>query len=157
MLVDTDMRRPQLARMLGRRRSGDPGLSEHLAGQAALDDVIQKDEISGVHYIPAGGTPANPAVLLDSPHFGEFLEELRTRYERILFDTPPIGPTSDALHLVPHIDGILVVARAESTSKHALLAALKRLRQIQAPLLGMVLNGAVAERKGNYGYYAYRY
>lgn len=155
LLLDADMRRPRLARHLGDNATRTPGLAEVLSGQATIDEAIHQDATSGVFYMPAGKPPPNPGLLLESPACKELLTQARAQFDFVLFDTPPILATSDALHLASGIDGFLLVIRAEQTHKKAVLGALKRMESVNARGTGVILNGAAVRRSAYGGYYYY--
>lgn len=155
LLIDTDLRRPRMARMFGARTSGQKGLADVLQGQCTFEEALHTDPVSGLHYLSAGKPPPNPALLLESSTFSELLASVREQYDFVFLDTPPVLATSDALHLVKNIDGFILVARAERTHRKAFLGALKRLETAGAKCRGVVLNDASARRAGYGGYYYY--
>lgn len=157
LIVDTDMRRSKLSAQF-KQRKGRQGLSAVLAGQADVDEVLVHDEVTGVDFIPAGAAPANPALLLDSKAFADLMRAMRERYRYIIIDTPPLGASSDALHLVPSCDAFILVARAEQTQKQGFKNSIKQLSVVNASVFGKILNGANFGRSAKYyGYYGYRY
>ncbi len=152
LVIDADLRRPSLNKMFGLPKNA-VGLTQFLGGHSSLEEVIQKDEKTGVYTLPAGSTPANPAQLLTSNAFRDLLNKLAGEFDRIFIDTPPCGATSDALQIGPLMDGYLLVARSEKTPTRALAGALKQLSIINANLLGIVLNdSSVSLSHGSYGY-----
>jgi Mrp family chromosome partitioning ATPase len=82
----------------------------------------------------------NPTQVINNPRFAEMLDELRRRYDRVFIDSPPIGAVSDALHLIPKVDGVLYVVRFNVVSARNAAACLARLRDAGAPMLSAVLN-----------------
>ena len=161
LLIDTDMRRSRIAAQFGlSKRQVKNGLSQVLTQQCTLDEALIKDEKTSVTILPAGPIPANPALLLDSDAFRDLLAHARETYRYIIIDTPPLAASSDALHLAPHADAFVVVARSQKTHKRTLHNALRQLSVVQAPVLGLVLNGISFKRGGayyGYGYYGYGY
>ena len=88
----------------------------------------------------------------------ELLAEMKRHYDTVIFDSPPILPVADGLVLAQQLDGVLVVVRAGQTSRHALRHALRSLTNVEAPILGMVLNYQTHKKGGGYGYsYGYGY
>lgn len=155
LLVEADMRRPRLAGSFKAR--GDIGLSNALVGTEPVDRFVQKTEVPNLDLLACGPVPPNPAELLHTPRFFELLNDLKTRYDTIIFDSPPILPVADALVLAQEVDGVLVIVRAGQTSRHALRHAVRSLSAVEAPILGMVLNYQV-HKSGGYGYgYGYGY
>ena len=161
LLIDTDMRRSRITEQFGLKRDRDrKGLSHVLTEQSTLQDVLIQDQHSHVVVLPAGAVPANPALLLDSDAFKALIIQARKEYRYIVIDTPPLAASSDALHLAPHADAFVLVARSQKTHKRTMHSALKQLSMVHAPLFGLVLNGISFKRGGayyGYGYYGYRY
>ena len=86
------------------------------------------------------------------------LDEMKRRYDTVIFDSPPLLPVADGLVLAQQLDGVLIVVRAGQTSRHALRHALRGLNTVEAPILGMVLNFQTHRKGGGYGYsYGYGY
>jgi capsular exopolysaccharide synthesis family protein len=136
VLVEADLRRPSLAS----RIEPQPvvGLAELLAEQTELEHVLI--EVSGfpIHVLPAGEPPGEPVRLLASDALGGLMGLLADRYRRIVIDTPPIVPYTDADLVGRFGDGVLIVARAGRTRRGQLVQALGSVTS--APLLGVLLN-----------------
>lgn len=159
LLIDTDMRRSRITSQFGIKRRKDlHGLSEVLNGQCELKDALILDDKTGVHVLPAGPTPANPALLLDSAAFGQLMEYAQSHFKYVIIDTPPLAASSDALHLAGHADAFILIARSQRTHKRMLQSSLRQLTMVKAPLFGVILNGMTHKNSGTYyGYYGYRY
>lgn len=159
LIIDTDMRRSRISEQFGHKRNRDrQGLTHVLNQMCSFEDAVVHDEVSGVDILPAGAVPANPAMLLDSDGFVQLLDKARAEYRYVVIDTPPLGASSDVLHLSSHADAFLLVARSHRTHKSALQSALRQLNVVKAPVLGFVLNSISLKRGGSYyGYYGYRY
>ena len=138
LLVDCDLRRPTAAEKLGCSLS--PGLSEFLAGQNQPDTFIRQE--AGFHLITSGRVPPNPLELLSSPRFGRLLKRLRSSYDYILLDLPPVGEVGDALAVSRQADGLLMVVRKDKCDRNSLTAALNKLALVNVKILGMVFNGS---------------
>jgi capsular exopolysaccharide synthesis family protein len=150
LLLDADMRRP----MVHRAKSMEDarlGLAALMTGEATLEDVIEVQD-DGLHIIPSGTVPPNPLELLSSNKFRELLNKLHNHYEVIIIDSAPALAVSDALVVAQLADAQLCVIRADATPYQAAEQAVKRLRRVNAPLLGCVLN-QVAPGGGGYGKY----
>jgi capsular exopolysaccharide synthesis family protein len=144
LLVDADLRRPQLSALVRARR--EPGLADLIAGGGRPEDAVQT-LTAELSLLPAGTPVArNPADLLSTESFRALLARLRGTYDRIVFDTPPVGAVADALVLAPLVDGVLVVARAGKVTRDAVARVLERLTQARGRVLGIVLNRARPER-----------
>ncbi|TRX57216.1 GumC family protein [Thalassomonas sp. M1454] len=154
IIIDTDLRKPKVAKNF--KLSG-PGLSDYIAGNVSLDDCIKHDEQGNVDVITAGTLPPNPQELLASNQFKTLINELKTRYQKILIDTPPILAVSDAMIVAKQADTLVYVVRASSTKESQIKASLKRLQQSNIRLGGVVLNQVDLQKAMDYeefsGYY----
>ena len=160
LLVDTDMRRPRLHQSLLPGRSFQRGLSHLLVidriDDTELDGVIQHTDIPGLDVLPCGQRPPNPAELLLTERFKEILQQLEGRYDRVLLDSPPLALLNDAVVLSRLSDGVVMVAQAGSTSIDDVKRCARMVRDVDAPILGVILNN-VSRADGNYYYYNYYY
>ncbi len=157
LLIDADMRKPTIAKRFG-LPAFQPGLANYLAETESLDDCIFRDEQSGVDIMPAGTIPLNPLELLSSPRLTALLTELRSRYQKIIIDTPPVHAVSDALVLARLSDAVVMVVKADHTRSGLVQLSLSKLVNAHARVVGVVLNDLDlknAERYGSYGYYQY--
>jgi capsular exopolysaccharide synthesis family protein len=155
VLVDCDLRRPQVAARLGIEPRA--GLDAVLMSQAEVDDaLIEVDVGEGrLQVLACTKPPPNPARMVGSAALGSLLTELSERADIVIVDTPPILHVSDAVPLLERVSGTVVVARLNYTSRDALA----RLRQVidsaSGDVLGTVLTGAHASGLYGYGYYDY--
>ena len=149
VLIDADMRRPTLAKNFD-FPPGTPGLANLIAGTAKIDDVVR--QIDGIHMISAGMVPPNPLELLSSPRFGKLLEYLRSKYDRIIIDSPPIQAVSDAMVLATHADALIYVVRSEHTAIPLVERSVGTLLQNNAPITGVVLNQVDIRKAKKQGY-----
>jgi polysaccharide biosynthesis transport protein len=156
LVVDADMRRPNLHEVLGVRQA--PGLSTFLTGQARLDEVIVPTQVPSLSVIPAGRNPLNPAELLASARFRQAVEDLGQRFAHIVFDTGPTVGVSDAMILGRQVEGVALVLRQGRASRDAAQRAIHHLLSVRSRLLGVILNDVDVHGHGYYGYYgAYGY
>ena len=139
LLVEADLRRPTLAPTL--RLAPGPGLSEVLAGQVELAAAVRPGGGEGLSVLPAGAVPPNPAELLGSERMAAAVATLRTGYDKVLLDAPPLLPVTDAAVCSAVADGVLLVVRWGRTSRDEVAEAVAMLEQVHAPVLGSVLNG----------------
>jgi len=146
ILVDADLRKPSLQSLFG--LAGGPGLTEYLSGAAELKDVMTYLPDHNLTVIHAGSMPANPAELLGSTAMRRLLDQLRTRFDRVILDTPPVLPLADVAVLAPLVDGTLLVVRAGVTPKPAIENALRAFDSSR--LLGVVLNESGMEQDYRY-------
>lgn len=156
LLVDCDLRRPKLGRLL--KMSTKVGLSNVLIKPELLEGAIQPSKIPNLHVLTTGDIPPNPSELLGSSRMHKLLAALRQNYDYIILDTSPINMVTDACMLVPESSGVLFVVRANRTERDAVLHAVEQLEYSKAKILGFVLNGAGSEfgRYGKYRYGKYR-
>jgi polysaccharide biosynthesis transport protein len=156
VLVDADLRKPGVGRLLNLGSAKYPGFSSYLAGVSTLDVVIVPHPlIPNLAAIPTGPLPPNPADLLSSHRLVEAIVELRKKYKFVVIDSPPIMAATDAVILSVQTDGVLLVVRSGQTPKEAFTRARELLVSVKAPMLGVVLN-AVDSSAPDY-YYSYRY
>ena len=155
LLVDADMRSPNVAELLGLENS--VGLITVLLGRTTLEHAIQ-EHVSGVRLLGTGPQPPNPAEVLDTQAMRDLLGTVRADYDVVIIDAPPILPVADAAILATEVDGVLLLARYGSTSQDQLRQAVARLDSVGGRLLGTILNRAPLKALGGYGYgYGYGY
>lgn len=152
-IVDCDLRRPRLHRLFD--RMGDMGVTNVLLGEATPQQVAKPTSIPNLWSVPAGPLPPNPADILHSERFRQFLDDLATRFDRVVVDSPPLAAVTDSAILSTIVDGTVFVVRGGKTSKHVSGQGVRVLRDVDAPVIGAVLN-AVDLRQHEYAYY-YRY
>ncbi len=150
LLVDCDLRRPEVARVLG--ASDGPGLVDLFDGSATPEQIIRVDEKSGAHFISAKRGTANPQDLLGSQHMRSFLDKMRSHYDLIVLDSPPVLAVSDAIILSHLVDATMYIVRWESTPRQAVVGAIKMLRTNGGHLAGAVLSRVNTRRHASYGY-----
>ncbi|MDH4282128.1 MAG: CpsD/CapB family tyrosine-protein kinase, partial [Myxococcales bacterium] len=130
-----------------------------LGGERTLSQVTRDVGIDKLSVVTCGPLPPNPAELLHTKQFAKLLEEAAAQYDRVIFDSPPLRAVTDAAILAPQCGGALLVVRARGTTRDALVAAIRSLRDVGANILGGVLNDAEPGRDGHgYGggdYYHY--
>ena len=159
LLVDTDLRRPRIHRTFG--CSSARGVTSVIVGEASLAEAASPTDIPGLDVLPCGPIPPNPSELLHGAAFEELVETARGQYDQVIFDSPPLGAVTDAAVIAPRTDGVLIVVKADKTTRDGLRGALRQLGSVGAKVLGSVVNG-VKHRAGGYGegyyqYYRYRY
>jgi succinoglycan biosynthesis transport protein ExoP len=156
VLVDADLRKPGVGRLLNLGADKYAGLSSYLAGVSTLDLVtVPHPVIPNLAAIPTGPLPPNPADLLSSHKLSEAIADLRKEYKFIVLDSPPVMAATDAVILSVQADGVLIVVRSGETPKEAFSRTCDLLTSVKCHLLGVVLN-AVNPSAPDY-YYSYRY
>jgi len=138
LLLEADLRHPRCHRTLG--VNADRGLSSVLDGQEELESVIHEFEAPPLFFLPAGSLPRNPADLLSSPRMRQVLECLRSQYDFVIIDTPPVLPVTDAVVLAREADAVVLVVKGHGTPSALVREARDRLLMAGAPLLGVVVN-----------------
>lgn len=162
LLIDADMRRPRIGKVLGGKNSGSMlGLSELVAGEAPLEKCIYPVADTKLHVLPAGRVPPNPLELLASHRFAEVIGQLAEMFEVILIDSAPTQLVSDALVLSKVATEVVYVVKADDTPYPLARVGIKRLRRVNAPVVGVVLNQLDVEKAdryyGEYSGYGKRY
>jgi succinoglycan biosynthesis transport protein ExoP len=152
LLIDADMRRPRVHEIFGGAQ--EPGLSNVLAGNAKTNEAVRKSGTAGLWLLPAGHIPPNPAELLGSRRYADFIGSLGVHFDWVLIDTPPVMVVADSSIVSNQSSGVLFVVRADHTSRHAVRAAVEQLEAANAHLIGSVLN-SVDLMRNPYYYSAY--
>ncbi len=153
LIIDADLRRPRVATTLGL----DPaiGLTTALVGKTEIHDAIQVHEASGLHVLASGAKPPNPTEILQSKITHDLIRRLRSSYDMVIIDAPPLLPVADASVLAKLADGVIVVVRHAKTTKDQVNEAINRLNQVGARLYGVVVNMVAKRAVGSYYYYYY--
>lgn len=157
VLVDADLRRPRIHQFFG--LGHETGLTSILVGDTQLAGALQ--HVPGVprlYLLASGPIPPNPSEMLGSERMGDLLKSLAEHADVVLIDCPPVLPVTDARVLSHRIDATLVVVSAGDTKQAQLRRAVELLGQVEAPLLGIVINGVSDGSAYGYGYGgSYRY
>jgi capsular exopolysaccharide synthesis family protein len=151
LLVDADMRRPRVHKVFGIPNGG--GLSSLVLGDGRLADAIRETEVPGLYALPCGPVPPNPAELLHTAAFRKLLAEMAQGFDRVIVDSPPVGVVADAVVMSTHVDGTVVVVKAGRTSREVARKGIRQLRDVNANVLGAVLNDVDLQKHGQYAYY----
>ena len=150
LLVDADLRRPTLAKNF-KFPVGTPGLANLIAGTARAEDCIKT--IEGIDMLCAGAVPPNPLELLSSERFAAVIEDLKSRYDRVIIDSPPIQAVSDATILATHADAQIYVIKSETTPVPLAQKGVGQLLQSNSPVTGVVLNQVDVRKAQKQGYH----
>lgn len=154
LIIDADLRKPRLHKIFN--KSNGMGLSNYLSGNADIQSVIKKSNIPNLCYIPCGPVPPNPSELLGSNLFKNTVQLLGNRFDNIIIDSPPVLSFVDSLILSNCVDGVILVVLGGKTPREALLRSKGALLQVNAKILGVVVN-RVDIQKSKYGYYYYQH
>ena len=155
LLIDSDVRRPVQHRLA--KRAKEPGLSDVLLGQRTLDEVIQPGISPGLDFIPSGSAPGFTLSLLHVNRLRELLTTLRGRYDKVMFDSPPIIGVSDTAVLASVVDGAMLLIQHRRNPQSMVVRAQQTLDAIKTPLLGVVLNQVPTGTGADYDYYTHNY
>ena len=157
LLIDADMRCPRLHDMFKQKQ--EPGLSNLMVGHAAPSACIRKSSVIGLWLLTSGRVPPNPAELLGSQRFKEFIRSLGEHFDSVIIDSPPALAVTDAAVAAAAATGVVFVIGAEMTSRQSAKIALQQLENGHPRFLGAVLNRVELERNAYYysGYYKREY
>ena len=155
LLIDCDLRKPRMHTIFEANKK--PGLVDYLFNQASLNDIIRPSNmVDNLSFITAGTIPPNPAEILQSKAMLNFLDNMRSMFDMVVLDSPPIISVTDSEILSRVVDGALLVVKAETTEVELMRHAVELMRNERSPFLGVVLNNFVY--KSGYGaYYKYYY
>ena len=154
LLVDTDLRRPVIHSVFNVKR--EPGVTNYLSGQTDdYNSLVKPSEIENLSLLTSGLIPPNPSEMLGSTKMSQFIKKLESDWDMILFDSPPLVAVTDATMISKEIDSIILVIKAGQTDKKAFHHTMANLKNIEAPLDGIVMNAVTS--KSNYGSYYYYY
>ena len=151
LLIDADLRRPALARLLAENPT--PGLSNVLAGQLSAAEATRKQSYNNLDVMFSGDIPPNPSELLSSEQMMALVEDLSRKYDFILVDAPPVNMVSDCCIVANMLDGIVLLARHGKARKDGVKQAVNQLQLTNTKLLGCVFNGVAATTRKYYQYY----
>jgi capsular exopolysaccharide synthesis family protein len=143
LILDCDWRKPTMHKVFELRNIS--GIVNVLAGERRLEEVWQ-EPLSGLKMISAGPPPPDPTGLLESRSFAEVLDQVRREFDYVLIDTPPVKTFSDPLILSRRADGVLLVLDAQHTRKQAVRQAIHKLRNVDANIIGTIMNRAQSPR-----------
>ena len=156
LLIDTDLRKPRLNEVFGLTRK--PGFSNHLLGECNLGSIVKTASVLNLSIITCGIIPPNPSELLESTAMERFCDEIRDRFDIVIFDTPPAMTVTDAVVLSRYMDGIIITIKSGSTVKKTVKRCISQFTSSKCEILGAVINYADIVKSGYYyHYYAHYY
>ncbi len=153
LLIDADMRNPNVADLLGLENA--VGVVTVLVGRTSIEDAIQSHP-SGIGFMGTGPAPPNPAEVLDTQAMRDLVSRVRKEYDAVIIDAPPMLPVADASILLTEVDGVLLLVRHGSTTREQLRLAVGRIQAVGGRLFGTVLN-RTPRRSGDADGYGYGY
>jgi capsular exopolysaccharide synthesis family protein len=148
VVVDCDLRKPNIHKSF--RLENLKGVIDVCSGKGSIDDVVVRNVQPNLDVIPSGGRAKNPTQVLNSKAFEQMVSDLRKRYDRVFIDTPPLAAVSDALIILPLVDGSLFTIFFNKVRRKAAQFAAKRLLDSNVPNFGAVLNGLNLAVSGYY-------
>ncbi len=172
LLMECDLRNPTVHRSFGISQA--PGLTDYvlgghtaedvvqtmtdvMVGRMDIDDVMMTPGLDNLHYITCGGNIRNPSEILNSPRFKSLVEHLKTSYDVLIIDAPPILPVADAVDISPFVDSVILVYTVGKIARGVLKRAKSALDKVNAQVLGVVLNNVKPETGPDYFKYQSRY
>ena len=153
-IIDCDLRRPRLHRVFD--RVGDVGLMNAILGESSVEEVAKPTVVPNLYCIPCGPIPPNAADVVSSEKFRRLLDDISSRFDRVVLDSPPVIAVTDSAIVSTLVDGVVFVVRAFKTSVNLCKSGLRTLHDVDAPIAGAVLN-AVNLNRHEYNYYHYYY
>ncbi len=137
LLVDTDMRKPHIHQLFDIPLG--PGFADLLKGEGVLDSMLKESTIPHLTILPAGNIPPNPAELLSSSRGAEIIALLKSQFEIVIFDSPPLIYFTDAAVLGGYIDGVILIIQSWKTQRQLINHAISLLKSVHTNILGFVL------------------
>jgi len=166
LIIDGDLRLPSMERFF-RLKHREVGLVDYVGGNATLEECILQpfEEVTNLHLLPPGVPPLVPSAIFSNPTYIKMIKYLRTIYDFIIIDAPPLDSASELLSISKQVDGLIITVRAGVTTKGALADLVSSLQTGKVPITGVVFNGVIPGSTGSYGYgygkrygsYSYRY
>ncbi|RTZ68841.1 MAG: capsular biosynthesis protein, partial [Verrucomicrobia bacterium] len=152
LVVDSDLRRPSMHRFF--KLSNKIGLTNYLLGQATIEEVIQTTELPSLHFIPSGKLPSSSMGILSSAKMKEFVAEMKSRYDYVFLDAPPIMGVSDASVLASMVDMCVLVVQYRKYPQLMTQRAKDMVTKVGGELVGVVLNNINISQDSYYYYYS---
>ena len=162
LLMDCDLRRPRIGKAMGIEQPQGTAWAigqctrercsqDNASAELSIQEVISESEVPNLSVMIAGDRPDNPAELLSSSHFDRLLGVLRTKFDMIILDTPPLLAVSDPANIAPRVDGVMMVVRLRKNIKPAVAQATRMLETLEANVLGIIVNGVGSRAARGYG------
>ncbi len=155
LLIDSDLRRPILHHLFG--LGNTKGLTHLLVGTVEPDEIYQATRVDNLWVATCGLIPPNPSELLSSQKMQDFLKLVQKRFDMVLLDSPPVTSMADAAILSSLVGNVLLVVRANMTSRDMILRARYQLETVNARIVGVVLNSVDLKKERYYYNYYYYY
>jgi len=154
LYVDADMRKAISAKDVFEKVAA--GLSNYLSRMDDFESVVNETNIPNLYIVPCGVRPPNPAELLNTQRFKDFLQEASELFDVVILDTPPLGSVIDCAIIANHTDGVILVVKRKMADYNKILRVKQQLEKADARILGVVLNKiGKSDYKSYYKYYDY--
>lgn len=153
LVVDLDLRNPTIHKLFG--IGNTYGVMDHLKNGRDLDKCITKIE-ENLHIITTGVIPPNPTEILSSKKIGEFLENIKEKYDYIFIDSPPVGVVSDGIIISKYTDGVMYVVGSDETDISNAKEVIDNMKKSDVNIIGSILN-KYDVGQNRYGYHSYYY
>ncbi len=155
LLVDADLRRPSVHKAF--QLQSPIGLSAYLSERvSSIDEIIHPTDVPNMDVVCCGATPSNPSELISSKRMLQFLEEVSSRYDRVILDCPPVSAVADPLVVGAMCDGLIFVTKFNKIRREHALRSVQRIQDAGIHIVGLVLNDIDFEGRDSY-YYSYHY
>lgn len=148
LIIDCDLRMPNIHKSLELENA--KGVIDVCVNEVPFEDVVQKDVLPNCDVLTTGGRAKNPTQILSSKNFERLIADVRKHYDRIIFDTPPLAAVSDALIILPLVDGVLFTIKFNKVKRTAAKHNARRLLDSNVPVFGAVLNSLTLSASGYY-------
>lgn len=150
LIIDCDLRRPNIHRIFNISNSN--GVTDYLINEIELKDAV-KQHSNKLDIMTSGSMPPNPAEILATNKFDNMLNLVKSEYDYVILDTPPVGTIADTQILATKTDGIILVAEAEETKKNNLLEAKRLIDKVGGKIIGVIINRTKRGKNDDYYYY----
>jgi capsular exopolysaccharide synthesis family protein len=155
LLVDADLRRPSVHKAF--QLKSPIGLSAYLSERVhSIDEIVNTSEVPNLDVVCCGATPSNPSELISSKRMLQFLEEVSSRYDRVILDCPPVSAVADPLVVGAMCDGMIFVTKFNKIRREHARRSVQRITEAGIHVIGLVLNDIDFEGRDSY-YYSYHY
>lgn len=138
IIIDADLRLPAMAKILGIESQN--GVVSHIEDGKPIEECVIKDYYPNLDVLPCEKRSQNPTQALGSEEFISMLAKFREQYDRVFIDSPPVGAVSDAIALLPYVDGVVYIVKFNSVSRKAIQKNIRRLMVSNVPIVGAIMN-----------------
>jgi tyrosine-protein kinase Etk/Wzc len=157
VLIDCDLRKPRIHKIFGQSKT--PGFTDYVFDKAMYNEIVRKSDLQDLYYVTSGTIPPNPAEILGSNQFADFLEKLKSDFDIIIVDSPPVLAVTDSEILSRIVDVTILVTAANITETEVMKKSVELLEHDRGSFIGILLNNFIYKNGyGNYykNYYYYQ-